>query len=144
MSVACDDCRFIGTKECCLQPIRFISPRGVQLAAYCSRMAHASLRCVLREICEIYVKLNHLCKLFLVRLPCTKVNKVHKSVGGGRVFLWIFVRRSHMHPYNFALQMRILSIAKVQYFFVSTRILIGKYCCLGISKLNFRFVEKFW
>ena len=49
-----------------------------------------------------------------------------------------------MHPYNFALQMRILSIAKVQYFFVSTRVLIGKYCSLGISKLDFRFVEKFW
>ena len=32
-------------------------------------MAHASLRCVLREICEICVKLNHLCELFLVRLP---------------------------------------------------------------------------
>ena len=38
-----------------------------------SRMAHASLRCVLREICEICVKLNHLCELFLVRLPCSSL-----------------------------------------------------------------------
>ena len=49
-----------------------------------------------------------------------------------------------MLPYNFALQMRILSIAKVQYLRASTRVLMGKYCSLGISKLDFRFVEKFW
>ena len=38
--------------------------------------------------------------------------------------------------------MEILSYAKVQYLAVSIRVPMGKYCSLGISKLNFRFVEK--
>ena len=47
-----------------------LRPRLSASPSVFSRMAHASLRCVLREICEICVKLNHLCELFLVRLPC--------------------------------------------------------------------------
>ena len=46
-----------------------LRPRLSASPSVFSRMAHASLRCVLREICEICVKLNHLCELFLVRLP---------------------------------------------------------------------------
>ena len=50
-----------------------LRPRLSASPSVFSRMAHASLRCVLREICEICVKLNHLCELFLVRLPCSMV-----------------------------------------------------------------------
>ncbi len=56
-----------------------LRPRLLASPSVFSRMAHASLRCVLREICEICVKLNHLCELFLVRLPCPALAKINYS-----------------------------------------------------------------
>ena len=39
MSIGCDEENFSSPEECCLQPIRFISPRGVRLVAHHSALA---------------------------------------------------------------------------------------------------------